>query len=406
MPRLAVLHYALGRFGGAAKIAILQAIYLKRSGFEVELFYGGPILRDWHKRASSELPFNSLPLGLPKSRREAQQIIATLKRLRKFDLILVSYGICPFFAFYLSGLFGHKVVWYSGEPLRALWEDYVSGQSYGEQKVTVRPTSKTIYGASYSSIFLSGILYDASIHVLRLLDVITAKHYRKIIANSEFTREIMYRLYRLDEVSVVHPGVDLTQYEAIETTGWKADNSILAVGALIPMKNHVTLLKAFKDMQTRSKNQVKLVIVGDGPLRDELTATINSLNISNVELKSSATEKELANLYADCEFVVHIALYEPFGLVPLEAAVFSKPAIVSQVGGPKEFVIDGKTGILVDPCNPKAVSNALIDLSRNKDKTCKMGSEAKKRVMEKFNMEKSSKELGIILRSILPESHV
>jgi len=65
--RLAVLHYALSRFEGGAKMAILHSIYLKRMGFDAELFYGGPIPADWRKRASLEVQMRPIPLWFLKS---------------------------------------------------------------------------------------------------------------------------------------------------------------------------------------------------------------------------------------------------------------------------------------------------------------------------------------------------
>lgn len=401
MPRLAVLHYALGRFGGAAKIAILQAVYLSRMGFNVEMFYGGPILDDWKRKAMERVPVNSLPLGLPKSLRDAKNIIVTLKELRAFDAILVSYGVCPFFAFYLTMFFGRKVIWYCGEPLRALWEDYVSMKSYKAQSRTVRPTSALLYGKTYSSVFLSRRLYTASIHVLRVLDRKSVRSYRKIIANSRFTKRIIETLYGQNrDVPVVYPGVDLSEYTN-KIGKCSATGFILAVGAMIPMKNHITLLKAFENLQKHHKIQAKLVIIGDGPLRTELISAIHSLGLQNVELKANVTERELLSYYESCGFVVHIALYEPFGLVPLEAAVFGKPAIVSSFGGPKEVVVNDQSGLLVNPFDPEEISNAMSYLIGNKKRTCEMGLKAHKRVIEEFSMEKSSERIAEILRSMI-----
>jgi glycosyltransferase involved in cell wall biosynthesis len=399
MPRLAVLHYALGRFGGAAKIAILQAIYLNKMGFDVELFYGGPILDYWKKRAISEILVNPLPLGLPKSMQEAQKIIGILKKLRAFDVILVSHGICPFFSRYLTMFLGHKVVWYCGEPLRALWEDYVSRESYETQRGTVKPTSKMLYGKAYSSIFLSKTLYDLSIHTLRTLDKKTVGSYRKIMANSYFTRKVVKELYKTDyDVPVVHPGVDVTQYANVETSKCLASDFILAVGAMIPMKNHVTLLRAFKRLPAHYKSRIKLLIIGDGPMKSEILSMIRDSDLQNVELRTNVTEEELLTYYTHCRFVVHIALYEPFGLVPLEAALFGKTSIVSNLGGTKEFVIDGETGILVDPHSTIEIANAIVSLIDNSELAHTMGSRARKRALTEFTMETSSKSIAKILK--------
>ncbi len=402
MPRLAVLHYALGRFGGAAKIAILQAIYLNRMGFNVELFYGGPILNDWKKRVTSEIPVNPLPLGLPKSLQDVARITETLSKLRTFDIILVSYGICPLFAHYLTRFFERKVVWYCGEPLRALWEDFLTGLSYKSLKFTVKPTSEFLYGKRYSSIFLSETLYDASIRILRDLDIRTARSYRKIVANSFYTEELISRVYHLKgNVSTVHPGIDPVNFRQVNKTRCVPSDYMLAIGAMIPMKNYVTLIRALNYLPLQHRLKLKLLIIGDGPLRETIKSTIQKLGLKdNVVIMANVNEDELFGYYKNCKFVIHVALHEPFGLVPLEAAVFGKTAIVSNIGGLKEFVVDGQSGILVNPFDPKEIADAIIYLVENERVARRMGLKARDRVMKEFNMESSSRKLAETLRSI------
>ena len=402
MPRLAVLHYALGRFGGAAKIAILQAIYLNKMGFDVELFYGGPILNDWRKRVISEIPVNPLPLGLPKSPQDVTKITETLSKLRTFDIILVSYGICPLFAYYLTRFFGRKVVWYCGEPLRALWEDFLTGLSYKSLKCTVKPTSEFLYGKTYSSIFLSESLYNASIRILRALDIKTARSYRKIVANSFYTEELISRVYHLKgNVSTVHPGIDPVNFRQVKKTRSVPSDYILAIGAMIPMKNYTNLIKAFNYLPLQHRLKLKLLIIGDGPLRETVQSTIQKLGLEdNVVITANVNEDELFCYYKNCKFVIHVALHEPFGLVPLEAAAFGKTAIVSNIGGPKEFVVDGQSGILVNPFDPKEIANAITYLVENERIAYRMGLKARDRVIKEFNMENSSRKLAETLRFI------
>jgi len=402
MPRLAVLHYALGRFGGAAKIAILQAIYLNKMGFDVELFYGGPILNDWKKRVTSEIPVNPLPLGLPKSLQDIAKITEILSKLRTFDIILVSYGICPFFAYYLTRFFERKVVWYCGEPLRALWEDFLSGLSYKSLKCTVKPTSGFLYGKSYSSIFLSEPLYNSSIRILRALDIKTIRSYRKIVANSFYTKELINRVYHLKgNVFTVHPGIDLANFRQVNKTRSIPSDYILAIGAMIPMKNYTNLLKAFSYLPLQHRSKLKLLIIGDGPLKEAIQSTIQELGLkNNVIITANINEDELFCYYKNCRFVIHVALHEPFGLVPLEAAVFGKTAIVSSIGGPKEFVVDGQSGILVNPFDPKEIARAITYFVENEKVAHRMGLKARDKVVKEFNMESSSRKLAKTLRSI------
>ncbi len=395
--KLAVLHYALGRFGGAAKIAILHSINLNRLGFQVELFYGGPIIDEWKKRACSEIQMNPLPLGVPTSVHNILKIRETIRILKSFDVVLISHVICPFLAYYLGKFLGSRLVWYCGEPLRALWEDQLSGISYKTLSCTVRPTSDAFYGKMLTSVFLSDALYDTSIKILRALDVRTTHSYRNIIANSHYIGEVIKKLYRLDQnVPIAYPGIDPKQYSQFNINH-KPSDYILAVGAMIPMKNHINLLKAWHYLPPKCKPTLKLVIVGDGPLKGLVRSTIHKLGLKKVMIKASLSEDELACYYRNCRFIVHPAIYEPFGLVPLEAAFFGKTSIVSDLGGTKEFVIDGETGILVDPWNPKEIASVMMCLIDDVQLARKMGGKAQDRVLKEFTIEKSSKKIAAIL---------
>jgi len=396
--RLAVLHYALSRFGGGAKVAILHSICLKRMGYDVELFYGGPIPEDWRKRASSETQMRPLPLGLPKSARNIREIKETIDMLRSFDIVLVSHVICPFLAYYLSKNLKSKLVWYCGEPLRALWEDYISGTSYKSLKCTVKPTSNAFYGKTYSSIFLSETLYNLSIKTLRTLDTKTAMSYQKIIANSYFTKETINRVYNLDQnVSVVHPGIEPKHCIHVNIQEPRLHNYILAVGALIPMKNHINLLKAFSYLPSQYRSTLKLLIIGHGPLKPLIQSTIRKMGLRNVIIKANVEENELLGYYKGCRFVAHLALYEPFGLVPLEAADFGKTSLVSSIGGTSEFVINGKTGMLVNPLDPEAIANTMMYLIENDGVAHEMGLRARRMVLRRFTIERSSQKIAEIL---------
>ena len=172
-------------------MAILHAIYLKKLGFYVELFYNGPLHPDWKKRARSNIALNTLPFGFPPSFKAFCDIKNLIHHLKSFDVVLIHHHIGPFLAYYLTMFLKTKLVWYCGEPLRALWETQLSGIPSKELSSTVRPTSMECYGKSLTSLFLSDSLYNISINFLRAIDKKTARSYTKIIANSNYTRKVI-----------------------------------------------------------------------------------------------------------------------------------------------------------------------------------------------------------------------
>jgi phosphatidylinositol alpha-1,6-mannosyltransferase len=72
-------------------------------------------------------------------------------------------------------------------------------------------------------------------------------------------------------------------------------------------------------------------------------------------------------------FIIHLPYDETFGLAYLEAAAFSKPAIASNHAGPAELVIDGQTGLLVDPSSIEDISKKIELMCESADVRKKMG---------------------------------
>jgi len=392
--KIAILHHALGRFGGGEKLAILHSIYLTKLGFDIELFYNGPMHLDWKKRVYSSIPLEILPFGIPLNIKGFRNIIKVIRHLKSFDVILIHHHVDPFLAYYLSIFLKSKLIWYCGEPLRALWENWLSDIDYRELSCTVKPTSMELYGKSLTSIFLSNKLYDASVSFLRTINKASVRRYPTIIANSNYTKKIAKRIYGIDKpISVVRPGVE-TQPHTKDSTNKEVSNNILSVGAMIPMKNYSTLLKAFHSLPRQYRSRVKLQIVGGGPLENEIRSLAHKLNLKNVVFRSEISEQRLNSYYANCSFVIHLALNEPFGLVPVEAAFYGKPSIVSNNGGTSEFVIHGENGLLVNSHDLNEIVNAMEYLIKDKKLVTEMGFKAKEKALKEFTIESSTANLA------------
>ena len=95
-----------------------------------------------------------------------------------------------------------------------------------------------------------------------------------------------------------------------------------------------------------------------------------------VEFLGSVPHREIGKLYSDADFLIHIPLDEPFGLVPLEAALFKKASIVADHGGPAETVKNGITGMHVDALNPGKIADAIKELMIQPDEIGRMGDAA------------------------------
>ena len=101
-----------------------------------------------------------------------------------------------------------------------------------------------------------------------------------------------------------------------------------------------------------------------------------------------AFSEDVLARYAACDLVVAPSRYESFGLTALEAMIFAKPCIASDVGGLPEVVADRETGLLVPPDDPEALAAALLRLINDEALRRVMGAAGRRRYEARFTAEK------------------
>jgi len=223
--RLAILIHPFGRFGGAERLAILHAIGLTEAGVDVTMYTDTSLMhREWLSLLGSRVRVRSLPYGL-----KGRDVI---RDLAPFDKILIHHHIEPLMARRIVGRYADKTYWYTGEVLRAVWEDKITGEDYRQFSPTVFRTASHFYGKR-SWIALWGPMYNLTVSMLRVLDMATVRRFKGIIANSEYMADLVQRIYR-------YPGPMFVAYPApsLPASMFKPDygngDYVLVVGALLP----------------------------------------------------------------------------------------------------------------------------------------------------------------------------
>lgn len=195
------------------------------------------------------------------------------------------------------------------------------------------------------------------------------------------------------DIKVVPHGVDVTRVNphidgsmAREKLGIKDDEiMVLSIQRLVKKKGVNYLIDAVFDVVKKSPD-VKFVIVGDGPERESIMKLARKLKVSNnIALTGFIPSKDLARYYSACDIFILPSLYEQFGLVLVEAMACGKPVISTKVGAIPEVVDDGKTGLLVEPKNPRQLAGAIIKLANDKDLRRKMGRDGRRRAKTKYD---------------------
>ncbi len=166
----------------------------------------------------------------------------------------------------------------------------------------------------------------------------------RVVVLSGFMEEAVKKIYGID-AEVIPGGVDVGSFtDRFSASREGGGKSILSVGKLHPRKNFEIQLRVLREI-TGDNDDVRLVIVGQGPQRGELEELAGALSISRyVHFAGFVEEVELPAYYLNADLFLFTALREPFGLVVLEAMCCGLPVIVPGEGGPSEIVVDGQSG--------------------------------------------------------------
>lgn len=164
------------------------------------------------------------------------------------------------------------------------------------------------------------------------------------------------------DVRVIPTGVDVPAEPGEEAY----PPEILFVGRLSAEKGILELVEASRGLP--------LVVVGDGPLRDRVPGALGFVD-----------HRELGAHYARAAVVACPSLREGYGMACLEAMAYGKPVVASAVGGLRDLVVDGETGLLVPPGDPAALRAALERLLGDPELRRRLGAAARERARTRFS---------------------
>ncbi len=207
-----------------------------------------------------------------------------------------------------------------------------------------------------------------------------------------------------DKIEIIPIGLDSNSYP-------KTDNNLvnefkrtvgvgyfLFVGVLRYYKGLHILLDAIKD------TQLKVVIVGAGPVEEELKRHSRELKLSNIKFMGYVSDSEKVALIQLSRAIVFPSYLrsEAFGVTLLEGAMFKKPLISTEIGTGTSYVnIHEETGLVVPPADPRRLREAMEKLDRDPDLAEKMGIAANKRYMQLFTGKRMGKRYADMYKKMI-----
>lgn len=248
----------------------------------------------------------------------------------------------------------------------------------------------------------SGQMYDDFIgrNVMRSCDAIAAVSRNTLdITLPEECRERAHVVYNGVNIELFNPKNEAGALPI--RLGITGKRVISCVCRLLPQKGVTYLIQAMKKVVSEEP-KAHLVVLGRGPLEEELKREADSLGISkNVTfLTEKLGERELSQLYALSEIFALSSLWEPFGMVICEAMASGKPVIGTKIGGIPE-IITPDVGFTFEPKNVSQLSEKIILLLGDEKLRKRMGKEGRKKVEKKFNWDETARGYEKMYESIL-----
>ncbi len=325
--KIALVHDYLREYGGAERVLeALHKLYPKAPVYTAFIDHSSLGIhwnrfKDWEIRETwiTRLPFYK-KLHSP-YRLFAPRAFSNLD-LSEFDVVISSSN-----AYYAKSVMVPKGVHicYCHTPPRALY-GYATMTDWKQN-----PFTRVI-----------GTLIN---HYLRIVDFKVSQRVDYFIANSQEVAKRIKKFYRR-EATVIFPPVDIDESSSVKN---KREKYYLYVNRLALAKHPEIAIGACSELK------VLLKVVGDGKLRQSLEEKAGN----TVEFLGAVSDERLHELYTGACALLYPVEDEDFGIVPIEAMGHGVPVIAHNSGGPRETIIDKKTGILFDELSVAGLITAI-----------------------------------------------
>jgi phosphatidylinositol alpha-1,6-mannosyltransferase len=225
-----------------------------------------------------------------------------------------------------------------------------------------------------------------------------------VVAVSSYAKELASQAGAAAErIRVIHPGVDAPSLEG-EPIEQGRPTVITVARMQMSYKGHDTIVRALPAIRAQVPD-VRWVVVGEGSLRPELEQLASSLGVADaVEFAGHVSDAERDRLLAGADvFAMPSRLPadgrggEGFGIVFLEAASHGVPSVAGDVGGAVDAIVDGETGLLVDPTDPGAVAAAIVRILTDPELAARLGRNGIERA-RRFTWQRHADAVGELIR--------
>jgi glycosyltransferase involved in cell wall biosynthesis len=232
----------------------------------------------------------------------------------------------------------------------------------------------------------------------------------RVVAISHAVRDWLVKERSLPDrkIAVIHYGIESERF-------WKADSDLRAkfglgdkfiigtIGRLEPRKGHEYLIEAINQIRNTIPSAA-LVIAGHDPWKygPNLQALTDRLDLRE-HVKFVGFQNDIPAFLSALDIFAFATTSEGFGQVVVEAMAAGKPVVTSKIPPLTEIVVDGETGLLVEPEKPDEFARAMHWLLTHPEEGHRMGNQGRERVKNCFTAEKMAEETLLLYNEVLCE---
>lgn len=196
------------------------------------------------------------------------------------------------------------------------------------------------------------------------------------------------------------PPSDSSRSTARRSLGLGESELVLGcVASLTPVKRHVDLVEALAILHARMPS-VRLLLIGDGPLRAEIGSRIDALGLSDV-VQLLGDRSDIETLLPALDIALLASSTEGMSNAILEAMACALPVVATAVGGNLQLVEHRSSGLLVPASDPPALAAAMLELAESPDLCRRMGEAARARIEREFSLDAMALSYDRLYRRLL-----
>jgi len=291
------------------------------------------------------------------------------------------------------------------------WHAFVAAKTIGFARVIAieHCTPDTLEPAPAGAGLLQSLRRLIGWRARHLLGVrVSAQATDLMVCVSAAVQSVLVHTYGVAEIKtkVVRNGADMSEHRPERDTGasrarWglSPDHEVIACVARLARMKRIDLLLDAMVRVVRERPSCVCLIAGSGPLERELKLLCSTLGLGD-SVRFLGFQADVKPLLQTSDlFVLSSDSREGLSLALLEAVACGLPAVVTDVGGATEAVVDGVTGVVVRPGSADALAEGILAVLRDRRALQEMGAQARLRAERLFDLDRNMRQIVVLLAS-------